>query len=295
MWIKVDYSAVNYKDGLAAQGHPGVARKLPLIPGIDAVGRVVESGDPRFSVGEPVLVAHAKFGTAHHGGWASHLCVPGDWVFPLPPGMDQKQVATYGTAGFTAAQSVEKILDQGIRPADGPVLVTGATGGVGTFAVKILAKLGYTVVACSGKSERYQWLREHGASDVISRDEVNDTGKAPLLKGRWAAAVDTVGGNALATVLKSCLPHACVTACGMVAGHELPITVYPFILRGVTLCGIDSAGITREVRQRMWNRIAEQWDFDVSTLSSEIGISELPEAVDKIIKGQSAGRTLVKF
>ncbi len=244
--VRIEYSALNYKDALASTGHPGVARRMPLVPGIDAAGVVANSEDPRFAVGDEVLIASAPFGTSEHGGWSGYANVPGDWVYKLPAGFSCLEAVTWGTAGFTAAQSVERIVHMGIQPEHGPVLVTGATGGVGIFAVKLLNNLGYQVVASTGKLDKQDWLNEHGASQVVPREQLDDTSSTPLLKGQWAAAVDTVGGNTLATVLRSAQSHACVTACGLVAGHDLPLTVYPFILRGVSLCGIDSAGISRE-------------------------------------------------
>jgi len=293
--IKVAFSALNYKDALAAKANPGVARKLPLIPGIDAVGKVAGSSDERFLADDEVLIAHAKFGTASLGGLASYSRVPADWVYKLPDGLSMVDAATLGTAGFTAAQSVEKIVESGIEKDNGPVLVTGATGGVGIFAVKLLAKLGYEVVASTGKQDRHDWLLNHGASQVVDRSELNDSSETPLLKGRWAAAVDTVGGNTLETVLRTTKPHGCVTACGLVGGHGLKGTVYPFILRGLTLCGIDSAGIDRETRMRLWGKIAGDWKLDLDEIATEITLDEFPNAVEQILKGKIFGRTLVRF
>ncbi len=304
--VKVKYSALNFKDSLAANGNRGVATKLPLIPGIDAVGEVVESSDFRHSIGQQVLVGHADFGTAHHGAMAEFVRVPGDWVYALPQGsrgsseitsksLDLKTTVTWGTAGFTAAQSVEKIVEHGIKPDTGEVLVTGATGGVGIFAVKLLAKLGYKVVASTGKTERHGWLVENGASEILTRQDISDMSGKPLLKSRWAAAVDTVGGNTLATVLRSTQPYGCVTACGLVAGNELPITVYPFILRGITLCGISSALVDRDSRIGLWGKIAQQWNMDLSGIATEVTLDELPDAIAQITNGNIAGRTIVKM
>jgi putative YhdH/YhfP family quinone oxidoreductase len=294
--VQIMYSALNFKDALAATGHPGVAKRLPLIPGIDAVGVVRDSNDERFKIGDEVLIAHARFGTSDHGGWTGYTRVPGDWLYKLPDGLSPLDAVTWGTAGFTAAQSVERIVEEGVRPEDGPVLVTGATGGVGIFSVKLLHKLGYEVVASTGKLEKEEWLVQNGAKQVISREPLNDTSTTPLLKGQWAAAVDTVGGNPLATVLRSCKPHACVTACGMVAGHDLPLTVYPFILRGVTLCGIDSAGITRQTRQELWRKIATQWKLDgLTELTEQIPLANIPQAVGRILDGKVFGRIVVRM
>ena len=293
--VDVKYSALNFKDSLAANGNPGVARKLPLIPGIDAVGEVLESSDARYSVGQQVLVGHADFGTSHHGAMAELVRVPGEWVYPLPDGFDLRTTVAWGTAGFTAAQSVEKIVAHGVKPDDGEVLVTGATGGVGIFAVKLLAKLGYQVVASTGKQERYDWLTQNGACEILTRQDLDDLSGKPMLKSRWSAAVDTVGGNTLSTVLRSTVPYGCVTACGLVAGHDLSITVYPFILRGITLCGISSALVPRESRIRLWSNIAQQWSMDLDSIVNEISLNELPAAIDQISNGSIAGRTIIKM
>lgn len=293
--VRVVYTALNYKDGLAAGGHPGVARKIPLVPGIDAVGEVVESASPQVTVGDQVLIAHAKFGTAHHGGFAAMARVPADWVYPLRDNMTMVESATWGTAGFTAAQSVEQLLTHGVGPESGEILVTGATGGVGIFAVQILANLGFQVVASSGKPEKFAWLQQLGATEVISRSETVDGSSAELLKGRWAGIVDTVGGTTLSSVIRAARPHACVTACGMVAGHELGLTVYPFILRGVTLCGIDSANLSWETRSSIWARIASEWKFDVSPVRQETEFQQLPNEIEKILAGKVFGRVVVKM
>lgn len=293
--VRVAYSALNYKDGLASQGHSGVARKFPLVLGIDAVGEVIASEVERFSAGDQVLIAHAKFGTAHDGGFAAYVRVPADWVYVLPTGLTPKEAVTLGTAGFTAAQSVEQIVKHEIVPDAGDVLVTGATGGVGIFAVKLLSKLGYRVVASSGKIDKHQWLIQQGAAEVITRQQTLDESATPLLKGRWAAAIDTVGGATLVSVIRSAKRNACVTACGLVAGHELGLTVYPFILRGVTLCGIDSANVKRETRTRLWNKIATQWMLDVTGLTNDVTLEELPDEIERILAGKVFGRTIIKM
>jgi acrylyl-CoA reductase (NADPH) len=293
--IRVAYSALNYKDAMASRGHPGVARKFPLVPGIDAVGEVIASEDERVEVGNQVLIAHAKFGTAHDGGFAAFARVPADWVYSVPEALTLKEAVTWGTAGFTAAQSVEQIVKHEIAPESGDILVTGATGGVGIFAVALLSKLGYRVVASSGKKHKTEWLEQHGAAEVITRQETLDDSVTPLLKSRWAGAIDTVGGATLASVIRSAKPNACVTACGLVAGHELGITVYPFILRGVTLCGIDSANIARETRIQLWNKIANRWKLDLTGVTNEVTLEELPREIEKILAGNLFGRTIIKM
>ena len=294
--LQVEASALNYKDALASQGNQGVARQLPLIPGIDAVGKVLASESDDIQPGERFLVASAEFGTSHHGGFAEVVRVPASWLYRLPTGWQPWQAATWGTAGFTAAQSVDQLLQHGIEPSDGPVVVTGATGGVGIFAVSILGKLGFEVVASTGKPEQTDWIKSLGASSVIDRHELEDTGKRPLLKGVYAGAVDTVGGNTLATLLKSVQLHGCVTACGLVAGTDLHTTVYPFILRGVTLAGIDSANLSSEERQRIWDQIADRWQIgSLERIANLIVPEQLPDAIEQIFNGQVAGRMVVDF
>lgn len=293
--IDVAYAALNYKDALASRGQPGVAGKFPLIPGIDATGVVTKSGDPRFQAGDPVLVAHADFGTQHHGGLAERMRVPADWVYRLPEGLDLAEAAGWGTAGFTAAQSVAALLAQGLVPAAGPIAVSGATGGVGSFAVALLAKLGFEVQAATGKPAQHEWLRQLGAQEVVGREAWQDDSGRPLLKGEFAGAVDSVGGNTLATLLKSTRLGGCVTACGLVGGAELQTTVYPFILRGITLVGIDSANIDRAHRQQLWDRIARDWKIDLQPLIRTVKLDEVPEVLQAMLAGQSLGRTVVSL
>ncbi|MEL7496660.1 MAG: YhdH/YhfP family quinone oxidoreductase [Planctomycetota bacterium] len=294
--IRVAYSALNYKDALASQGNSGVARKFPIVPGIDATGTVIESSSSQVSVGEQVLVAHAHFGTAHCGGFSEMVRVPDSFVYRLPSGMSAEEAIGWGTAGFTAAQSVAAVLDHGVTADQGPVVVTGATGGVGIFAIKILSLCGFEVIASTGKMDQSEWLRSLGASSVVDRNAMNDDSNRPLLKGEFAAAVDAVGGNTLATLLRRVQPHGCVTACGLVGGHELHTTVYPFILRGVALYGIDSANIDRQTRHSIWARIASEWRFDsISSITQKIKPDQLVEALQRISAGKVAGRVVVEF
>lgn len=292
--IQIEWSSLNYKDALAATGHPGVARHLPLVPGIDAAGRVVEAGQSQLQAGDPVLIAHPMFGTERDGGYQQQVAVPADWVIPLPRGLDLRTAMIYGTAGFTAAQSIDQLQFHGVSPGDGEVLVTGATGGVGILSVMMLARLGYTVVAVTGKSDWHDRLRSLGATAVMSREEADDRTDRPLLKGRWAGAIDTVGGNLLATALRGTRPRGCVTACGLVASHELHLTVYPFILRGITLQGIDSAGVSKEYRRRLWNRIATDLRLEgLDELAIETDLEGVSEKIDLILAGQIAGRCII--
>jgi acrylyl-CoA reductase (NADPH) len=292
--IRVAYSSLNYKDALACQGHPGVVRSFPHVPGIDCAGVVIESASDGFRPGDEVLITGYELGAGHWGGFSEFVRVPAEWIVKLPTDLPARDVMIYGTAGFTAAQCVTAIVERGIRPDRGPVVVTGATGGVGSLAVAILAKLGYEVEAVSGKREQEPWLRQIGAKKVLGRDEVVDKSDRPLLASRWAAAVDTVGGQPLATLLRSVDYRGCVAACGLVAGAELSLTVYPFILRGVTLAGIDSAKCPRPQRLEMWQKLAGPWRVaQLDQLAHEITLDDLPDRVEKILAGQLVGRTIV--
>jgi putative YhdH/YhfP family quinone oxidoreductase len=264
------------------------------VPGIDCAGTVVESAAGDFRPGDEVLITGYDLGASHWGGFAAYVRVPAEWIVRLPSGLSLREAMVYGTAGFTAAQCVTAIVERGIDPARGPVVVTGATGGVGSLAVAILAKLGYEVAAVSGKADQHDWLRALGAKQILGRGDVLDSSDLPLLSARWAAAVDTVGGRPLATILRSMKYRGCVAACGLVAGAELPTTVYPFILRGVTLAGIDSAKCPRPQRMEMWQKLAGAWRVEnLEALADEATLDELPDRIAKISKGQIVGRTLI--
>ena len=292
--IRVAFSSLNYKDALACQGHPGVVRSFPHIPGVDCAGTIVESAADAFRPGDEVIVTGYELGAGRWGGFAGYVRVPADWIVPLPAGLSLREAMIYGTAGFTAAQSVQAIVERGIAPDRGPVVVTGATGGVGSLAVAILAQLGYEVVAVTGKADRHDWLRKLGAVRICDRGDVTDSSDRPLLAARWAAAVDTVGGLPLVTILRSMQHRGCVAACGLVAGPELPMSVYPFILRGVTLAGIDSAKCPRPERLEIWRKLAGEWHIErLESVASEATLDELPERVEQILAGQITGRTLV--
>ncbi len=293
--VKVLYSSINYKDALAARGHPGVALISPLVPGIDAVGVVVESRYPDIEVGESVIIAHEEFGTKRSGGWQEFVSVPGDWLIPLPKSMDPAQAMAWGTAGFTAAQSVEALQVHGVQPSSGSVAVTGATGGVGICSTMLLHMLGYHVIAISGKTEQIGRLHRLGAAEVIARDEFIDNSPRPLLSGRFSGAIDTVGGPTLSTVIKSMKRAGCVTACGNTSGSELSLTIFPFILRGVTLVGIDSAGVDNPGRRRIWNRLATDWLVaDLPEITTEIKLEQVSDVVAKMLDGRISGRFLIR-
>lgn len=292
--IRVQFSSLNYKDALAADGRPGVVRKFPHVPGIDAVGTVVEDCSGEFDRDDQVIVTGYELGAGHWGGWAEYVRVPAEWVVPLPDGLTPEESMVYGTAGFTAALCVESLQQHGVNPDSGEVVVTGATGGVGVIAVKLLSQLGYSVVAVTGKQEKHQWLSQHGAARVIGRDEVNDTSGKPLLNTHWAGAVDTVGGNTLTTLLRATNIGGCVAACGLVAGTDLPLTVFPFILRGITLAGIDSAWRLRKQRIDVWEKLADEWKLtDLDEISTKIGLSQVDEYVQQMLSGRLTGRIVV--
>lgn len=292
--VQIEYSALNYKDALAATGHPGVAKVMPLVPGIDATGTVIESSSARWKAGQKVLLADAKFGTESWGGMSRFCRVSNDWLIPLPEALSPYEAMVLGTAGFTAAQCVEALVSHGAKPNGGEIIVSGATGGVGVLAVMLLAKLGFQVVASTGKLDRTEWLKGLGAARVIDRQAISDRSPRPLLAGIWQGAVDTVGGNTLATILRATKPRGCVTACGLVGGHELNLTVYPFILRGVILCGIDSGNLVPAERIRIWNRLSTEWRLDnLKAIAQTVGLRDLSQRIDSILAGQIIGRTVI--
>jgi len=300
--IKVLYSSVNYKDALSAAGNRGVTRNFPHTPGIDAAGTVEEDTSGRFSPGEEVLVTGYDLGMNTSGGLAEYVRVPAAWVVKLPAGLTLKESMIYGTAGFTAALSVIKLTEAGVKPEDGEVLVTGASGGVGSIAMRILAKLGYSVVAAAGLMDEAEFaqyeerLKGLGASRVITAAEVDDTSGKLMLKPVWTGVVDTVGGNILATMVKSAAYGGVVTTCGNAAGHELDVNVYPFILRGVSLLGVDSVECPMEPRLKVWERLAGEWKLDnLEELSAEISLDEVEERIQLLLAKAAKGRAVVKI
>jgi acrylyl-CoA reductase (NADPH) len=283
---------VNYKDALATVPKGQVARISPLVPGIDLAGTVVDGE----RAGEAVLAHGYDLGVAHHGGFAEYARVPGEWVVPLPDGLSARQAMAIGTAGFTAALSIARLEAHGVTPDGGPVLVTGATGGVGSTAVSILAARGYEVVAASGKDER-EYLESLGASEVIGRDEVAGDASKPLERQRWGAAVDCVGGDMLAGVLRTLRYGGAVAASGLTGGTKLDATVLPFILRGVSLLGIDSVQTPMAERAELWGRLAGDLRpprLD-DAIAHEISLDELEPVLDAILRGELTGRTVVRI
>ncbi|MFZ3048990.1 MAG: YhdH/YhfP family quinone oxidoreductase [Desulfatirhabdiaceae bacterium] len=295
--IQVHYSSLNYKDALSASGNRGVTRKYPHTPGIDAAGIVMDSTHAGFLPGEPVLVTGYDLGMNTAGGFGQYIRVPADWIVKLPERLSLKESMVYGTAGFTASLCVFKLtVTHGLKPEDGEILVTGATGGVGSLAVSILAKLGYSVTAASGKPEMREFLTGLGARSIVSREDIQDDTDRPLLKARWVGVVDTVGGVFLAAALKSTQQRAAVTACGNVASPLLNTTVFPFILRGITLYGIDSASTPMELRKAIWEKIASVWKIDgLDRLSHEISLEELDAAINRMLQGKQTGRVVVNL
>ena len=294
--IKVHYSSLNYKDALSANGNKGVTRRYPHTPGIDAAGEVADSTSDDFAIGEPVLVTGYDLGMNTSGGLAEYIRVPAGWVVRLPEGMTLKQSMIYGTAGFTAALSLLKLEESGITPQSGDILVTGASGGVGSLAVGILATAGYSVVAASGKAAAADLLTRLGAKEILGRSSVIDTSGKPLLRTRFAGAIDTVGGDILSFALRSVQYGGAVTCCGNVASPELHLTVYPFILRSISLFGIDSAECPMPLRKAVWERLAGDWHLSaLDNLTTEITLEAVPEHFDAMLKGQHMGRCVVKF
>lgn len=294
--VRVYYSSLNYKDALSATGHPGVTRQFPHTPGIDAAGEVVSCSDGAFAPGDQVVVTGYDLGMETDGGWGEYIRVPSKWAVRLPEGLSPRQSMILGTAGFTAGLSVLKLEWAGVTPESGDVLVTGATGGVGSIAVGILAKAGYRVVAATGKAADEAFLKELGAAQVIPREEVTAGVERALMKERWAGAVDVVGGETLSAVLKSTRYGGTVTCCGLVGSAELPVNVHPFILRAVTLIGIDSSRCPSGPRQEVWRRLAGPWEPKMlDGMATEVTLEGLEEKIGLILHGGVRGRVVVQL
>jgi len=295
--IRVHYSSLNYKDALSATGSKGVTKNYPHVPGVDAAGVVEHSDVAVFSPGDEVLVTGYDLGSNTGGGWGERIRVPAGWVVRRPDALTLRESMQYGTAGFTAALSVYKLLHYGIKPDQGPILVTGSTGGVGCIAVSILGKLGFHVVAVTGKKDEKAFLRALGASEIFGRDEVIDQSVKPLLSTRWNAVVDTVGGPMLETALRKTRTEGAVACCGNIGSAELHTSIYPFILRGITLFGIGSAFTPRDIRVHVWQRLASDWKVGaLDELTIEASLDELNRTyIDRILRGGIRGRVLVNL
>ncbi|MCH2558540.1 MAG: YhdH/YhfP family quinone oxidoreductase [Alcanivorax sp.] len=294
--VRVHWSSLNYKDALSASGNKGVTRSYPHTPGIDAVGVVEEAGDGPFSPGDTVICTGYDLGMNTAGGYGDYIRVPAEWLAPLPAGLAPRDAMVLGTAGLTAALCVEALLDTGLQPEQGEVLVTGATGGVGSTAVSILSRLGFQVVAVTGKEDAHDWLRQLGATNILDRAALSEGQDKPLLKPRWAGVVDCVGGDMLVSALKG-LQYGCSAACcGLAGSPKLEnATVLPFILRGVNLLGVDSVELPCEVKQQMWQLLAADWRPDLAALeAAEVDRSQLPDWFGRILKGGVRGRVVVK-
>ncbi|GGY40901.1 oxidoreductase [Bacterioplanes sanyensis] len=289
--IEVQYSSVNYKDALSYSGNRGVTRDYPHTPGIDAAGRVVNSEVDEFSAGDEVVVFGYDLGMNTDGGFAQRIRVPASWVLRLPPGLSCADAMAWGTAGFTAALSVMKLERNGIAPSNGPVVVTGATGGVGSVAVALLARLGYSVAAVSGKAEQSDFLSRLGATSVVSRDDILAVKGKAMARTQYQAAVDTVGGDLVAALVPQIHPEGAVTTCGMIAGTHFDVSVFPFILRGVSVLGVDSVEIPRALKQAVLDKAASDWSLPLlNELVTDIGRSELSKVLDALLQGQGVGR-----
>ena len=294
--VRVHYSTLNYKDALSSVGNKGVTRNYPHTPGIDAAGIVVESQSSDFKVGDEVIVTSYDLGMNTSGGLSEYIRVPARWIVAMPTGLSMREAMINGTAGFTAALCINALINNGLSPDKGKVLVTGSTGGVGILAVAMLKKLGFEVTAVTGKPEAHEFLLKVGASEIISRESMDDKSGRPMLKSVYAGVVDAVGGNILATALKSLNYGGAAAICGLVASPDLPTSVLPFILRGNTLFGIDSAECPMSLRQEIWKKLATDFKpADLELLATEITLEEVPQKLDLILQGGAWGKSLVKL
>lgn len=293
--IQVHYSSLNYKDALSAVGNKGVTKNYPHTPGIDAAGIVIESESENFGVGEEVVVSGYDLGMNTPGGYGRFIRVPAEWVVKLPENLTMKEAMIIGTAGFTAGISINRLTEL-VKPADGRIIVSGATGGVGSVALSILSKLGYETVAVSGKESEYPFIESLGAGGIISRTDFLALDKKPILSSKYAGGIDTVGGVILENIIKSLKPLGVVTTCGSVSGTELNMSVFPFILRGISLIGVSAQNYPMELRAKLWEKIADEWKpTNLMNIYNEITLHELPDAISQILKGGLKGRTVIKL
>ena len=294
--VRVHYAALNYKDALSATGNKGVTRQYPHTPGVDGAGVVEESKHSDFHQGDEVIVTGYDLGMNTDGAFAEYIRVPAEWVVPLPNGLNLKDSMIIGTGGVTAGIGLHKMEMMGQKPDHGPIVVSGATGGVGSMAVAILSRAGYEVIAATGKEDATSYLKSIGATEVVDREFINDDSSRPLMKPKWAGAIDTVGGNTLATLLKGCKPKGNVASCGLVGTPNLSTTVFPFILNGINLLGLDSASLPMEQRKELWNKLAGEWRVsDLEKFATVCSLVELDPYIDKILKGETRGRVIVEM
>lgn len=294
--IRASYSSINFKDALAVTGKGKIMRRFPLVAGIDVAGTVAASEDARFSAGDAVLVTGCGLGEEHDGGYSEYVRVPAEWVIKLPPGLSEREAMQLGTAGFTAGLALERLERSGTNPAAGPVLVTGATGGVGSLAVDLLNRAGYSVTALTGKQAQVEYLKSLGADEVLVSDQV-DLGKRPLERAQWGAAVDNVGGEVLTWLTRTVKPWCNIASIGLAASHELNTTVMPFILRGVSLIGINSVDTPRDLRERVWQRLSQELKpRHLDKISGhETTLENLPDACRQLLERRVIGRFVVKI
>lgn len=294
--INVKYSSLNYKDALSSIGNKGVTREYPHTPGIDAAGILVDSKNDKFKVGEKVFITGYDLGMNTSGGYQEYIRVPSEWLVKLPKGLTLRESMIYGTAGFTAGLSIYKLIKSGVKPEDGDILVTGATGGVGSTTISILNKLNYNVIAATGKLEKKEMLLNLGAKDIVDRREIDDTSGKALLKGQWAGVIDTVGGNILATAIKSVNYGGSVICCGNISSANLSTSIYPFILRGISLFGIDSVQCDMDTRIKIWNNLANDWKIDnLRDNVDEVSLEGLQDKIDQMLENKHTGRTIVNL
>jgi len=292
--IRVHYSSLNYKDALSATGNKGVTKKYPHTPGIDAVGIVVHSDSEHYKAGDEVIVTGYDLGMNTPGGFGEYIRVPEDWVINLPSSLSMKEAMIIGTAGFTAGISMLRLTEM-IRPADGKIIVSGATGGVGSMALSMLTKAGYTTVAISGKTQEHDFLKSLGVKEIIQRTDFQETENKPILSSQYAGAIDTVGGDILVRIIKSLNPLGVVTTCGSVAGTKLDLNVFPFILRGVSLIGISAQNYPGKLRKILWKKLAKEMKPDnLMNLYEEVTLNELSDSINLILSGKLKGRTIIR-
>ena len=291
--VKVHYSSLNYKDALAVSGAKGIVKSYPFVPGIDVAGEVIESKSPQYKIGDRIIATGFKIGMSIFGGFGEIVHLPGNWVVKMPEKLDFLSSMSYGTAGLTAAACIKKISDAKCTQKL-PVIVSGSSGGVGSVAVGILSKMGYEVHALTGKTSHEETLKKMGANKVLDRNEFMSNPVKALDKGVYSSAVDTVGGEILAKIISMISNHGVISCCGNVAGPKFTSSVFPFILRGVQLCGIDSAESSIELKKELWNLLSNQWSLDLSNQTKIVSLDEIEEEINKILQGNQVGRVVIK-